>query len=83
MNKRYKFSTIDDVNRLYNIPTLHPLISVIKLSDVKPIDIHHSELGIYTIACYINDDGSGSVHFFAPTNNITLDTREFYRMNGY
>ena len=50
MNKRYKFSTIDDVNRLYNIPTLHPLISVIKLSDVKPIDIHHSEMGIYTIA---------------------------------
>lgn len=83
MNKAYKFNTIDDVNRLYNIPTLHPLISINKLSDVKPIDIHHSELGIYTIGCYIKENGSGEVHFFAPTNNITLDTREFYRLNGW
>ena len=82
MNKVVKLTTVDEVNKQYDLETIHPKLSVFNLSDIKPIDNHHGVLGIYSIVCRIDEDGGGVVYFFAPDNTIPIDTRDNPKKRG-
>lgn len=74
MNNVIQLNSVEDIGNVYNIRTSHPKISVFNLSDIKPMDRHHGILGIYSVVCRINDDGSGVVYFFSPSNTIPIET---------
>lgn len=73
MNRRQPHDVIDTIekcNRYFGVETLHPMVSIIDLSQVRSIDITSVRLDLYAVVCAIPDMSEGKtkghVRFFAP-----------------
>ena len=49
MGEILKMNTIHDYHEFLGVKTLHPLVSVIDLSEVPPLRMARKNLGFYTV----------------------------------
>ncbi len=77
MGEILKMNTIHDYHEFLGVKTLHPLVSVIDLSEVPPIRMARKNLGFYTV--FLKDVKCGDLRY--GHKNVRLSERyfSFYR----
>ena len=61
MGEILKMNTIHDYHEFLGVKTLHPLVSVIDLSEVPPIRMARKNLGFYTV--FLKDVKCGDLRY--------------------
>ncbi|HPF52224.1 MAG TPA: helix-turn-helix transcriptional regulator [Draconibacterium sp.] len=94
MEEILKFNTIKEYNLFNNQETLHPLVSIIDLSNADPRKFRRMNYGFYTIflkeikcgdlryGCNYYDYEEGTLIFLAPNQVIGESKDEFYQPQG-
>ena len=96
MKEVIKLDTVDQYNRLFGLETLHPLVSVVNLSEATRFPTHFTmNYGVYAlflknVKCgdirygrQIYDYQEGTVTSFAPGQVVEVDMPQGVRPNAY
>ena len=96
MKEVIKLDTVDQYNRLFGLETLHPLVSVVNLSEATRFPTHFTmNYGVYAlflknVKCgdirygrQIYDYQEGTVTSFAPGQVVEVDMLQGVRPNAY
>lgn len=58
----HKFNSVEEVNNFFGATTHHPLVGVIDLNTLEKVNHIPKQFGIYSIACYWDDNSTTSTH---------------------